>query len=188
MPDYQQGKIYKIISPHTDKIYIGSTIKQYLSQRLAKHKSGFKAWKLGKENKVNSYDLIELGDVEILLLEIYPCNSKDELISRERYWYDLNKELAVNKNRPHITYEEDLKFKREHYIKNKEHYLKQAETYRELNQDAIKKNSDEWYQKNKNRIKEKNSIIHKCECGLEYTNQNKSRHMKTKIHLNLLTN
>ena len=117
MPDYQQGKIYKIISPHTDKIYIGSTTKQYLSQRLAKHKSGFKAWKLGKENKVNSYDLIELGDVEIILLETYPCNSKDELISRERHWYDLNKELSINKIRPHITYDEDLEFKKEHYIK-----------------------------------------------------------------------
>jgi len=185
---YQQGKIYKIVSPHTDKIYIGSTTKQYLSQRLAKHKSGFKAWQLGKENKMMSYDLIQLGEVEILLLETYPCNSKDELISRERHWYNLNKELSINKLRPSITKEEKKQLRKEDHIKNRDKELKQMEIYRELNHDAIKKTKDEWYQENKNRIKEKNSIIHKCECGLEYTNQNKSRHMKSKIHLNLLTN
>jgi hypothetical protein len=90
---YQQGKIYKIVSPHTDKIYIGSTTKQYLSQRLAKHKSNFNNWQRDKGEKIYSFELIELGDVEIILLESYPCNSKDELTSRERYWYDLNKEL-----------------------------------------------------------------------------------------------
>jgi hypothetical protein len=181
MPDYQQGKIYKIISPHTDKIYIGSTTKQYLSQRLVKHKDSFKCWQNDKANKVMSYELMLLGEVEIILLESYPCNSKDELTSRERYWIELNKEVIINKYIPKRT-------KKEHYSDTRDKQLKQMETYRELNHDAIKKTKDEWYQENKNRIKEKNSIIHKCECGLEYTNQNKSRHMKTKIHLNLLTN
>ena len=42
---YQQGKIYKLISSETDKIYIGSTCKKYLSQRLQDHKTDYKKWK-----------------------------------------------------------------------------------------------------------------------------------------------
>jgi hypothetical protein len=34
---YQRGKIYKICSPHTEQIYIGSTTEKTLANRLAKH-------------------------------------------------------------------------------------------------------------------------------------------------------
>jgi hypothetical protein len=122
MPNYQQGKIYKIISPHTDKIYIGSTTKQYLSQRLSKHKYAFK-----KQN-LTSYKILEFGDVEIILLESYPCNSKDELIARERYWMDQSINL-INKNRPVITEEERKNRKKQNVEKNKEHY----DSYRKIN-------------------------------------------------------
>ena len=189
MTNYQQGKIYKIISPHTDKIYIGSTCKEYLSQRLAGHKNHFKLYqKTGKGGNLGSYELLQLGDVEIILIESYPCNTKDELTARERHWYDLNKVLAVNKYKPSITYEEKLKNHKELHIQNRDKELEQMANYRENNYDAIKKNKDSWYQENKNRLKEKNSIKYTCECGSEYTHQNKSRHLKSKIHINLLLN
>ena len=35
---YSRGKIYKIVSDCTDKIYIGSTCEKYLSNRLAGHR------------------------------------------------------------------------------------------------------------------------------------------------------
>ena len=49
MPDYQQSKIYKIVSPNTDKIYIGSTTKQYLSSRMAHHICLYKKWLNGEQ-------------------------------------------------------------------------------------------------------------------------------------------
>ena len=48
---YHNSKIYKLISDHTDKIYIGSTFKKYLTSRKAAHKSNYKAF---KNNKVET--------------------------------------------------------------------------------------------------------------------------------------
>jgi hypothetical protein len=81
MPDYQQGRIYKLVSPHTDQVYVDSTCEKYLTDRKSGHKTDFKRWKVGKRKKVKSFELFELGedDVDIILLEYYPCNSKSEL-------------------------------------------------------------------------------------------------------------
>ena len=54
MINYNNGKIYKIepIFEHDEKdIYIGSTTKQHLSQRMAFHRGGYKGWKNNKQNK-----------------------------------------------------------------------------------------------------------------------------------------
>ena len=53
---YNNGKIYKLVSNHTDKIYIGSTCKERLCQRLAKHKSNYKQWiKDNNNGYISSY-------------------------------------------------------------------------------------------------------------------------------------
>ena len=48
---YENGKIYKLVSPHTNKIYIGSTCKKYLCQRMADHNSRFRKWDLNNNEK-----------------------------------------------------------------------------------------------------------------------------------------
>ena len=73
---YQNGKIYVIRSPSTDKIYIGSTIEKYLSNRFGGHNRDYKCFSNGKRNKVSSFELIKLGDSYIELIEAYPCNNK----------------------------------------------------------------------------------------------------------------
>ena len=94
MTDYSKTKIYKIESHLGNKIYVGSTAKFYLSQRLQQHKSAYKQWKEGKVNKVTSYDLFdEYGpeNCQIVLIEEYPCNSKDAKNAREgHYIKELN--------------------------------------------------------------------------------------------------
>ena len=48
--DYSKGKIYKIepICEHDEgEVYIGSTTKDYLSQRMVFHREGFNYWKTG---------------------------------------------------------------------------------------------------------------------------------------------
>lgn len=47
-----------------------------------------------------------------------------------------------------------------------------------MNKEIIKKNNEEYYKNNKERLNEKN----KCECGGSYTTVNKSRHVKSKKH------
>jgi hypothetical protein len=52
MVNYQEGKIYKIISPLTDKIYVGSTTKKYLSERLCRHLCDYKRYlNVSKRNR-----------------------------------------------------------------------------------------------------------------------------------------
>jgi len=84
MPDYQQGKIYKIVCNVTGNVYYGSTIVPTLARRLAKHKEKYREYKAGKCNYVTSFEIIDKNDYSIVLVELYPCNTRDELLMRER--------------------------------------------------------------------------------------------------------
>jgi len=87
MNKYQNGKIYTIRSPHTEKFYIGSTC-QTLCKRFYKHNHD--------TQNLSSHKIINLGDAYIELLELFPCNSKDELNKREHELIRLNKDNIVN--------------------------------------------------------------------------------------------
>ena len=64
MVNYENGKIYKIESYLGDKIYIGSTSKQYLSQRMDTHRSNYKKWKKGKASSITSFQIFEKYGIE----------------------------------------------------------------------------------------------------------------------------
>ena len=96
MVNYQNGKIYTIVSQQTDQIYIGSTTKKYLCSRLGKHKIDYQRHQEGKMNYVSSFALIEKEDCKIVLLENFPCDSKDELNAREQYYLDKYASICVN--------------------------------------------------------------------------------------------
>ncbi len=115
MPDYSKSKIYKITSPHTSDIYIGSTV-QKLSKRKAGHQEKYKIYLQtnDKHHYTTSFKLIELGPVDICLLEEYPCQSKEQLHARERYYIENNQ--CVNKYIPSRT-------DKEYYEDNKESIL-----------------------------------------------------------------
>jgi hypothetical protein len=74
MPDYKDGKVYSIRSPHTEKVYIGSTVMS-LSKRFSQHKRTI--------HRCSSKQIIDAGDAYIELIEASPCNSKEELFRRE---------------------------------------------------------------------------------------------------------
>ena len=71
--DYNNGKIYQILSNVHDDVYVGSTT-QHLCKRLYKHKADTKV------RDCNIHKLIrEIGEDKfyIELIESYPCNSKE---------------------------------------------------------------------------------------------------------------
>ena len=83
MPDYKNGKIYKVVDNTNGNIYYGSTTQKYLSMRLSGHKNEI------KHQPTNSINQILInGDYTILLVELFPCNSKDELCSREQHFIE----------------------------------------------------------------------------------------------------
>ena len=100
MVNYQNGKIYRIDCLSTGKVYIGSTTKETVAKRLAEHVSKFKQWKAGKSN-YTSFQIIEQGNYKITLIELYPCNSKDELSRREGFY--IRSMECVNKVIPNRT-------------------------------------------------------------------------------------
>ena len=66
MPNYQDGKIYKIVCNNiTDECYIGSTCEPTVARRLATHVRGYRVWKAGKCNKTSSFHIIDRGDYQI---------------------------------------------------------------------------------------------------------------------------
>jgi len=80
--DYQNGKVYQIVNSINDKIYIGSTSAE-LRVRFHRHKNE------AKNNHKNRnrlfYDLLRdnVDKFKIILIEIFPCSSKQELEKRE---------------------------------------------------------------------------------------------------------
>jgi hypothetical protein len=156
MTDYSKTKIYKIESHLGDKIYIGSTAKQYLSQRFQQHKSAYKQWKNGKCSKITSYELFDeygVDNCQIVLIEEYPCNNKDAKNAKESHY--IRELQCVNKYIPGRTgkqYYEDNKDKKKQYQEdNRDHILERQKQYYEENKDKSK----QYYKDNKDHILEK---------------------------------
>jgi hypothetical protein len=148
MPDYQNGKVYKITSG--DKTYIGSTCEPTLARRLAGHVKDYKRWKEGKRRGVSSFQLIESGQYEITLVELYPCNSKDELTARERFHIETNE--CVNIMVPKRT-------QHERWITNHNGIKEKHKVYAETHMEAQLKQQRDKYKENplpKQEYREKN--------------------------------
>jgi hypothetical protein len=92
MPNYQNGRIYKIVCDKTGEEYLSSTTLT-LCQRIAQHRCQFKRFMNGTNpHYCTSYKVLENNDYDIILIEKYPCNSKEELKARERYWHHQENE------------------------------------------------------------------------------------------------
>ena len=173
MVNYANGKIYKIVSDQTEKCYVGSTTKKYLSDRMSNHRNDRKRYQLGKQHYVTSYEILKYDDCKIILLENYPCQSKDQLHARERHYIEnLN---CVNKVIP-------TRKMKEYYQDNKESIAKQMKEYREINKESIAKHKKKYRQTNKEEIQAHRSKVESCECGMTYTHAHKLRHEKTAKH------
>ena len=150
--DYNNGKIYTIRSPTTDKYYIGSTT-QLLSKRFSVHK---------KQLNCSSREIINLGDSYIELLENFPCKCKEELNAREYQLIRENKIYLVNiqgVKTEEEKYENQVSTLKKYYEKNKDEIIKQQKEYNKeynkQNREHINARSREYKQKNKDKINER---------------------------------
>jgi hypothetical protein len=192
MVNYQDSKIYKIFSNMDSSIcYVGSTTNINLSRRMAKHRDHYKQWKEGKITKTTSFDLFEQFGVEnciIELIELFPCNSKDELSKKEgEYIRLLNCVNRKIQGRTKKEYYEDNKERRHNnYINN----MEKIKEYRFINKDRRSEYNKQYRQDNLKQIserqqkqrQEKNKIKVTCGCGSIITIDAKTRHEKTMKH------
>ena len=161
--DYKNSKVYKIWSPNGDKIYVGSTTKIMLCQRMTAHRYKYRLWKETGKADTTSYILFDEYGLEncfIELLEAKECNSKDELHALEgKYMRELQ---CVNKCIAGRTHKE----------------------YYEENKDILKKNKKTYYEQTKDyQSALKNQVMY-CSCGKSYTHSNRVRHQKSTFHIN----
>jgi hypothetical protein len=126
MPNYQNGKIYKITAGNLT--YYGSTTVP-LSRRLAKHRD---EKKFKPNSNVSSFPLLDMPDCKIILVEDYPCERREQLLAREAFYIESNE--CVNKIRPFRTEEQKMQAKREgnsrYYYKYHEKCLEQKRLYK----------------------------------------------------------
>lgn len=94
---YNYTKIYKITSPETNKIYIGSTTKKYLSSRFHQHKHNYKKYLNNCFTFCSSYDILKFENPKIELIELYNCDDKEQQLQREKFFIELNKDIVVNR-------------------------------------------------------------------------------------------
>jgi len=187
--NYQRGKIYTIRHPDSEKYYIGSTCKKYLSNRFGAHKTDYKRYLNGKGGNISSYRLFDLGadDCYIELLELYPCSSKLELTKREGELIRLYKNDVVNKvvaSRTRKEYRQDNKEKiKEYYQDNKETLLQKQKEYNEANKEKKKEYMKEYKEANKEVILQKAKIKYTCDCGSELRKDHITRHERSMKHI-----
>ena len=164
MVNYQLGKIYKLVDNTNGNIYVGSTSQTTLAQRLSEHSSKYKAYARSMTHYVSSFEIIKNGNYDMILLEKFPCETKDELHARERYYIEtlkcVNKELpGRTKKERSKTYREANKEHRKAYNEaNKEAIKEQTKGYNEVNKEAIKERRKVYNEANKDKINEYNRL------------------------------
>jgi hypothetical protein len=149
MVNYGNGKVYKIINENNEIVYIGSTA-QKLCKRYSSH-----------THKASNH--------KIILIENYPCNSRQELCMREQQIIEehsnlLNKFKAYRSEEQKKEYQKEWRennkehiteYKKEYFENNKEYYKQFQKEYYENNQDILNQKAKEYYEDNKDIIKQK---------------------------------
>ena len=201
MCEYKNGKIYKIVCEITGEVYIGST-RLSLEDRLKKHLN----------QNCCSRQIIDRNKYDMKLLELYPCNSKQELCRREGEYQlafeCINTKIAGRTPKEHYqdNIERMLKKSFEYYHNNKEEIAKKASEYYQNNKEKISEYDKQRYQDNKEHFKEyskqyrldnslevaKNDKLRKskeviCECGLKLKRCVLARHKRSKRHIDLMS-
>ena len=178
MVNYSNGKIYKIepICDHDEgDVYIGSTTKLYLSDRMFEHRFSYRKYKIGyKKYYTSSFDLFDKygeSNCVIYLIETVNANSKQELHAREGFYIKsmkcVNKAVAGRSQKEYKLDNREKLSEKQHlyYIENKEKETKRFKEYRIANSFKVA-----------------------CPCGSSIVKHHFSTHIKSQKHKTYLQN
>ena len=183
MVNYANGKIYQVMAKDggdTGDVYVGSTSKEYLSQRMDTHRTNYSKWKNGKYSNVTVFGILEKYGVDnccIVLLELVNASNIDELHARERHW--IQSMPCVNKVIPGRT-------NAEWYVDNREKVVTYQTQYRVNNREQILTHQDQYRADNRELLNLKQSENIQCECGCIVNRCHMLRHKTTKKHQHLV--
>jgi len=135
MPNYKNAKIYKITAEGHAPYYGSTTLT--LKNRLSALRNSNKHYSCSH--------FVKVGTIE--LIEEYPCETRKELMLRERYWIDNND--CINVAKPIRFALEKVEYHK-NYSKeyNKTYIRPPSKTTKEKNAEYCKR----WYLKNKAKV------------------------------------
>ena len=87
---YQKGRIYKLVDGNTNEILLVGSSTIRLSQKLAELKSNYNKNKIGKKYK-DIYERVGVDNIDIELIQSYPCSNVDELRQKKDIRRSLTK-------------------------------------------------------------------------------------------------
>jgi hypothetical protein len=116
--------------------------------------------------------------------KLYLDKNKIEISKRQKE-YQQRPEIK-EKRKEYYKKPESKEKSKEHYQKNKTELLKTKKEYYEKNKIEISKRKKQYCEKNKIRLSEKDKETYNCECGSISTIRHKSRHNKSKKHINFI--
>jgi hypothetical protein len=192
MVDYKNGKIYKILNSVSNSVYIGSTT-QKIMERFYTHKTAYNL--SGKHHNYSSISLFEEdpSGTRIELIECFPCETKMELLLRERWWIE-NTENCINKTKPAT----DIKqYKKDYNERNKEQIRQTWQIYYTKNKDILNVKKKKYNEEHKQEVREKWQEYYttnreafrtkvKCLCGSLVRRGDYSKHIKRKLHISFI--
>lgn len=147
---YKDAKIY-IIWTADNYYYVGSTIET-LNRRLSRHKQDSKKY---IDRKVYNH-INEIGweNVEIKLLEEYPCSSLSELHEKENEYItcSLLDMKCLNENAAHLTDEELLAKQATYRKEHRDKIIEYKQQYRKENADKIAEYNKKYVEQNKETV------------------------------------
>jgi len=185
MPDYSKSKIYKIYDNTNGDTYYGSTCNE-LRFRIQQHKNDAK--NIDKRNASNCASIIINDDYDYSVVEEFPCETKLQLHTRERWYIENNK--CINKIIPTRTMKEYREERKEvikqtcknYYDKNKDTIKLYSKKYKEEHFEYYKKYNETNRQINNEKQRQK--IV--CECGSIISKHFRGQHLKTPKHIKLM--
>ncbi len=176
------GYVYMLVCSDVNikGIYVGSTRDD--RQRKKGHKHSCNNENHKNYNQYVYQYIRQHGGWEnwsMIRLEQIQYNDRAELNTRERHWIE-QKHAELNRQVPTRTH-------REYYEANKSEIKEQMKEYYEEHKEKIKDYDKQYRETHKEQIQETRSKPYTCECGRTLRTDNKSGHIKSKVHTNYLS-
>ena len=174
----REGEIIRELKPVLNKQVAGRTITEWREDNKEYIQEDKKKYYEENKERLNEYHK-----------EWFEEN-KEEQRQKTKQYRAMNRETVLQKKREyhHKNKERISEEKKQYYQDNKEYFKEKARQNRDENKERNNQKSRVYYQKNKDKIKEDRKEQMTCECGITFTKQHKSRHLKSLYHQNFLNN
>lgn len=190
--DFSKTVMYKICCKDlaVKELYVGSTTN--MVQRRANHKSSCsnendKAYNLQVYRFIREHGGFE--NWEVIVVEQFACENDEQKRTRERYWCE-QLGSTLNSNRPILTENELNDYKKAYYTEHaveikdgrKAYYTEHAAQFKDYRVEHAAQIKD-YRVEHAAEINAHQAERIRCQCGMEHTRGNKSRHLRTAKHI-----